>query len=80
MRADTRILTSELDKAPEDWSIRIRLIESAARDGRLAEAKRLVRESPGRDPLPGELQSRIYQLLTTAAENNPAGDLPSVDD
>ncbi|MDA7920525.1 hypothetical protein N9B73_02115 [Verrucomicrobiales bacterium] len=79
MRADTRILTSELDRAPEDWSIRIRLIESAARDGRLAEAKRLVRESPGSDPLPGELQSRIYKLLTVADSNNPAGDLPKAD-
>ncbi len=80
MRADTRILTSELDKAPEDWSIRIRLLESAARDGRLAEAKRLVRESPGKDPLPGELQSRIYELMMIAASNNPAGDLPKAGD
>jgi len=80
MRADTRILTSELDTAPEDWSIRIRLIESAARDGLLAEAKRLVRESPGSDPLPGELQSRIYKLLTTAASNNPTGHLPKAED
>lgn len=80
MRADTRILTSALDKAPEDWSIRIRLIEAAARDGRVTEARRLVRESPGSDPLPGELQSRIFKLLTTAASNNPAGDLPKAED
>jgi len=64
MRADTRNLYSELDRSPEDWSVRIRLVERAAREGDLAEAKRLVRESPDEGPLPAELQQRIHRLLT----------------
>lgn len=58
-------LYAELAKAPEDWSVRLRLIEAAVSRGDLAEAKRLVRTSPEEDTyLPAELQDRIRWLLT----------------
>lgn len=58
-------LYASLEKAPEDWSVRLRLIEMAVARGDLHEAKRLVRSSPdeGR-PLPAELRERIHILLT----------------
>lgn len=60
-------LYAELERAPEDWSIRLRLIEAAVADGDLAEARRLVRSSPEEDGyLPAELQNRIHSLLTGA--------------
>lgn len=65
---DRSSLYDLLEKAPEDWSVRIRLIEAAAMDGDLLEAKRLVRTSPDDRPLPGELQQRIFGLLQEAAE------------
>lgn len=64
MRADTCNLYQVLNRSPEDWSVRIRLIERAVNAGELAEAKRLVRESPDEGPLPAELQQRIFRLLT----------------
>lgn len=64
MRGDLAILYAELERSPEDWSIRLRLIESAVETGQMDEAKRLVRESPEKDPLPGELQERIHRILT----------------
>lgn len=79
MRADTRNLSLELERAPEDWSVRIRLIEAAAREGNLKEAKYLVRTSPGNDPLPAELQSKIHALLLKAAENDEFSHLPKAD-
>lgn len=65
MRAGLVELYTELERAPEDWSVRIRLIEAAVIADDLPEAKRLVRTSPdmGR-PLPAELQERIHSLLT----------------
>lgn len=53
-----------LENAPEDWSIRLRLMEAAMAAGDLDEAKRLVRTSPDDGPLPRELQRRIHTLLT----------------
>lgn len=53
-----------LEISPEDWSIRLRLIEAAMAAGDVAEAKRLVRTSPDEGPLPLELQKRIHSLLT----------------
>lgn len=65
MRAGLAELYDELVRAPEDWSVRIRLIEAAVAAGDLLEAKRLVRTSPDIDrPLPAELQERIHSLLT----------------
>ena len=64
MRGDLDILYAELERSPEDWSVRLRLIESAVEFGKMDEAKRLVRESPEKDPLPGELQERIHRILT----------------
>lgn len=58
-------LYAELNRAPEDWSIRLRLIEAAIRQGNREEAKRLVRSSPDEgQPLPPDLQDRIRLLLT----------------
>lgn len=75
MRADLWELYAELERAPEDWSVRLRLIEAAVAAGDLAEAKRLVRTSPESDAhLPAELQDRIHALLTGA----PRGKSPAV--
>ncbi len=69
MRADVEELYVELERAPEDWSVRLRLIEAAVAEGNLAEARRLVRTSPDEDGyLPAELRVRIHALLTDAAE------------
>jgi hypothetical protein len=58
-------LYGELARAPEDWSVRLRLVEAAVSRGDLTEAKRLVRTSPDEDTyLPAELQDRIRWLLT----------------
>ena len=57
-------LYRELERSPEDWSARIRLIEYAVRAGDQEEAKRLVRSSPDEGPLPAELQDRIFHMLT----------------
>ncbi len=64
MRPKDAELYEELAKSPEDWSLRLRLIESAVAGGDMTEAKRLVRESPDEGPLPAELQARIYYLMT----------------
>ncbi len=65
MKFDLAALYAELERVPEDWSVRLRLIEAAAAAGQLEEARRLVRTSPDEDRnLPGELQDRIHALLT----------------
>jgi len=64
MRASVTELHEQLERAPEDWSVRLRLIAIAIEAGDRDEAKRLVRTSPGDDPLPSELQAKIYELLT----------------
>ena len=75
MRADLGELYAELERAPEDWSVRLRLIELAVGAGDFAEARRLVRTSPESDAhLPAELQDRIHALLTGA----PRGKSPAV--
>ncbi len=69
MNVDVAALYAELDRAPEDWSVRLRLIEAAVAQGNLDEARRLVRTSPDEDQyLPAELQDRIHALLTTGSE------------
>lgn len=80
MRAGLSDLYDELERAPEDWSVRIRLIESAVASGDLSEARRLVRSSPDGDRhLPGELQDRIHRLLTQRDTENPISVLPGPD-
>lgn len=72
MRAGIDDLYFELERAPEDWSIRIRLMEAAVAAEDFAEARRLVRTSPDPDrPLPGELQSRIHDLLSRRSSEVP---------
>lgn len=67
MRPDLDLLYAELERSPEDWSVRIRLVEAAMARGDLDEGKRLVRESPGDRALPPELQDRIHSLLSGGA-------------
>jgi len=75
MRADLWELYAELERAPEDWSVRLRLIGLAVGAGDFTEARRLVRTSPESDAhLPAELQDRIHALLTGA----PRGKSPAV--
>ena len=82
MRVSDQELYEELEKSPEDWSVRLRLIRSAVEAGELDEAKRLVRESPDDGPLPSELQQQIYHLMTEGARiaSNPHRDLPTAGD
>ncbi len=60
-------LEQALTRAPEDWSIRIRLIEARVLSGDMDGARRLVRESPDESPLPPELQYRVHTLMTQGA-------------
>ncbi len=81
MRVGLAQLYAELDRAPEDWSVRIRLIEAAVGSGDLPEAKRLVRTSPEMDrPLPAELQQRIHSLLTRRGTDIPIAAVPKGED
>jgi hypothetical protein len=81
MRAGLADLYAELERAPEDWSVRIRLIEAAVTSGDLSEAKRLVRTSPEPDRhLPAELQDRIHSLLTRRDTENPIEITPPAGD
>lgn len=81
MRAGQDDLYAELERAPEDWSVRIRLIEAAAAAGDLTEAKRLVRSSPDDGKyLPAELQDRIHSLILQAMQSgNPFSNLPQAE-
>ncbi|MCP5539604.1 MAG: hypothetical protein H7A53_00385 [Akkermansiaceae bacterium] len=57
-------LESLLARCPEDWSVRLRLIEERIARDDTDGARRLVRESPGDGPLPPELQYRLHTLMT----------------
>ncbi len=57
-------LFAQLEQSPEDWDVRIALIEMAVREGDLAGAKRLVRASPSDILTPTAIQVRIHALLT----------------
>ncbi|MCB1085633.1 MAG: hypothetical protein KDM63_01185, partial [Verrucomicrobiae bacterium] len=59
----TSDLESLLAKSPEDWSIRIRLIEQSVRADDMDAARRYVRDSPDEAPLPPELQFRLHTLM-----------------
>ncbi|MEM1443574.1 MAG: tetratricopeptide repeat protein [Verrucomicrobiota bacterium] len=82
MRASEEQLYEELEKSPEDWSVRLRLIRSAVDAGEFEEAQRLVRESPDEGPLPTELQQQIYALMMEGARiaSNPHRNLPTAGD
>ena len=81
MRAGLSDFYAELERAPEDWSVRIRLIEAAVASGNVTEAKRLVRDSPDPDRyLPGELQDRIHELFTQRDTENAIRILPRAED
>lgn len=82
MRVDDDELYRELERSPEDWSVRLRLMRSAVEALNLDEAKRLVRESPDEGPLPGELQQQIHALLIEGdrALNDPMRNLPTATD
>ncbi len=82
MRVSDQELYEELEKSPEDWSVRLRLIRSAVEAGEVDEAKRLVRESPDEGPLPTELQQQIHSLLVEGARlaNDPNRHLPTAND
>lgn len=56
-----------LARSPEDWSIRIRLVEMSVRRGDMNAARRFVRESPDDSPLPPELQFRVHTLMVHGA-------------
>lgn len=74
MRTDLEELYDELARAPEDWSIRLRILEVVAAAGEIEEARRLVRHSPDGDRhLPGELQERIHALLLKAMSGRSSG-------
>lgn len=71
MEWDLEELYAELERSPEDWSVRLRLIEAAVSGGDYAEARRLVKNSPDEDHyLPAELQDRIHGLLTGGIVSN----------
>lgn len=57
-------LFAQLEQFPEDWEIRIALIEIAVAEGDLQGAKRLVRASPPGIPTPPGIQVRLHTLLT----------------
>ncbi len=68
-------LFAQLEQSPEDWGVRIALIEWAVREGDLAGAKRLVRASPAGVPTPPQIQIRLHALLTQGvAALEPAKD------
>ena len=64
MVRDPHILTSFLYENPEAWPVRMALIEEMVRDGDIARAKALVRESPDDSPMPPEYPKRIHALMT----------------
>ena len=68
-------LEEALRQSPEDWSLRLRLIEGCVRDDDMDGAKELVRDSPDDAPLPPELQFRLHTLMTQGkAALEPGGD------
>jgi hypothetical protein len=64
-------LFARLAQSPEDWDLRLALIEQAIREGDSAGAKRLVRASPAHVPTPPAIQVRLHALLTGTATPDP---------
>lgn len=74
-------LYEELARVPEDWSVRLRLVERAVSGGDLEEARRLVRSSPDEDRfLPAELQDRIHALLTGGPRRDESEEVADEED
>lgn len=72
-------LFARLMQSPEDWSVRLALIELAVREGDLPGAKRLVRASPSHAATPPTVQVRLHALLTggaTPESGTPPGPEP----
>lgn len=80
MREILREWYAEIERSPEDWSIRLRLIEAAVEDGLFEEAKRLVRTAPDQSPLPEELRARIFSLLSQKKVSPDVAKLPKAKD
>ena len=68
MVRDPHILTSFLYENPQAWPVRMALIEEMVRDGDMARAKALIRESPEDSPMPPEYPMRIHALMTKGVE------------
>jgi hypothetical protein len=64
-------LFARLAQSPEDWDVRLALIELALSEGDPSAAKRLVRASPAHVPTPPAVQVRLHALLTGAARPGP---------
>ena len=60
-------LETDLDRNPEDWSLRLKLVEGYILEDDIDSARRLVRESPDDAPLPRELQFRLHTVMTQGA-------------
>lgn len=71
-------LEDSLQQSPEDWSLRLRLIEERVRVDDMDGARALVRDSPDEAPLPPDLQFRLHTLMTQGAAALPPeeGDSP----
>lgn len=67
---DKELLYDRLSEHPEDWTLRLELIELAIAEGDPAAAKRLVRASPAHVATPTEIQVRLHALLSGAASAN----------
>ena len=61
--ADLTELQSKLDARPEDWDLRLQIIEKLSRRDRLDEARELVRTSP-EGPVPYHIQTRLWDALS----------------
>jgi hypothetical protein len=64
-------LFARLAQSPEDWGVRLALIELALSEGDGSAAKRLVRASPAHVPTPPAIQMRLHALLTGAVRSGP---------
>lgn len=64
-------LFARLAQSPEDWDVRLALIELALSEGDGSAAKRLVRASPAHVPTPPAVQVRLHALLTGAVRSGP---------
>ncbi len=69
-----------LEKDPENWDLRLKVIENAIRVGDSEEARRLVRESPAEAPTPPDVQVRLHALLTQGVAALSSGSEPITED
>lgn len=69
-KGDQERLREQLSAVPEDWNVRIALIECLAGQGDLAGAKHLVRTSPDCVATPPEIQVRLHDILTQPSQES----------